>query len=116
MEKDKSGKSALATGGLAALLGSACCLGPLVLVTLGVSGAWIGYLTRLEPYRPIFVGTALVAMYFAWRRLYRPPGECAPGEICAVPQVRRGYRALFWLVLALAIVALVFPYVLPMFY
>ncbi|EMR15037.1 mercuric transport protein, partial [Klebsiella quasipneumoniae] len=30
-----------------------CCLGPLVLIALGFSGAWIGNLTVLEPYRPI---------------------------------------------------------------
>jgi mercuric ion transport protein len=59
-------------GGLAAILVSACCLGPLVLVLLGVSGARIGNLTRLEPYRPFFLGAALIAMFFAWRRIFRP--------------------------------------------
>jgi mercuric ion transport protein len=39
------------TGGLAAILASTCCLGPLVLVALGFSGAWIGNLTVLEPCR-----------------------------------------------------------------
>ena len=41
------GRGALAAGGLAAILASTCCLGPLVLVTLGFSGAWIGNLTVL---------------------------------------------------------------------
>jgi mercuric ion binding protein len=44
----------------------------LVLIALGFSGAWIGNLTVLEPYRPIFIGAALVALFFAWRRIYRP--------------------------------------------
>lgn len=56
------GRGALLTGGLAAILASTCCLGPLVLITLGVSGAWIGNLTLLEPYRPIFIGAAVVAL------------------------------------------------------
>ncbi len=111
-----TGRGALAAGGLAALLASACCLGPLVLVLLGFSGAWIGNLTALEPYRPLFIGAALVSMFFAWRRIYRPALQCEPGEACAMPQVRRIYRFIFWVVAALVLVALVFPYVLPVFY
>jgi len=52
----------LAAGGVAAILASTCCLGPLILVLLGFSGAWIGNLTVLEPYRPFFLGLALVAL------------------------------------------------------
>jgi mercuric ion transport protein len=44
----------------------------LVLITLGISGAWIGNLAALESYRPWFIGAALVAMTFAWRQIYRP--------------------------------------------
>jgi len=51
----KTGSGALLVGGLTALLASTCCLGPLVLVALGFSGAWIGNLTVLEPYRPYFM-------------------------------------------------------------
>jgi mercuric ion transport protein len=57
------------------------------LIALGFSGAWIGNLTVLEPYRPIFIGAALVALFFAWRRIYRPAQACKPGEVCAIPQV-----------------------------
>ncbi|MDP1346390.1 mercuric transporter MerT family protein, partial [Klebsiella pneumoniae] len=71
MSESKSGRSALALGGLAAILASTCCLGPLLLVALGFSGAWIGNLTVLEPYRPLFIGAALVAMAFAYRRIFR---------------------------------------------
>jgi len=116
MSNSRSGRGPLAAGGIAALFASACCLGPLVLITLGVSGAWIGNLTALEPYRPIFIGVALVAMFFAWRRIFRPAEQCRPGEICAVPQVRAGYKMIFWAVTALILVALLFPYALPLFY
>ena len=51
MSEPKSGRGALAAGGLAAILASACCLGPLILVLLGFSGAWIANLAVLEPYR-----------------------------------------------------------------
>lgn len=116
MSEPGSGRNALVAGGLAALLASTCCLGPLVLVALGVSGAWIGNLSALEPYRPLFLGAALIAMYFAYRRIFRPVQDCQPGEVCAVPQVRRAYQVVFWIVAALVVVALAFPYVLPLFY
>ncbi len=112
----KSGRGALVAGGLAAFLASTCCLGPLVLVTLGISGAWIGNLSLLEPYRPLFIGAALVAMFFAYQRIFRPAQDCIPGEVCAVPSVRRAYRLVFWAVAALVVVALAFPAVMPLFY
>src|SRR5258706_5276562 len=109
-------KTALATGGLAAILASACCLGPLVLVSVGLSVAWIGNLTRLDPFRPIFIGAALVAMFFAQRRIFRPAADCKPGEVCALPENRRAYKIIFCLVAALILIALGFPYVIPYFY
>lgn len=112
----REGRGPLFAGGLAAILASTCCLGPLLLVTLGFSGAWIGNLTALEPYRPLFIGVALVAMFFAWRRIHRPAPDCKPGDVCAIPQVRRTYRFLFWVVAALVLVALGFPFVAPFFY
>lgn len=116
MPQPKTGRGSLAAGGVAALLASACCLGPLVLITLGVSGAWIGNLAALEPYRPLFIGVALVALFFAWRRIFRPVEECQPGEVCAIPRVRTAYKAIFWIVALLVLIALVFPYTLPWFY
>ncbi|MXS77397.1 mercuric ion transporter MerT [Nitrosomonas sp. JL21] len=113
---NKTESTALAVGGVAAILASTCCLGPLVLVALGFSGAWIGNLTVLEPYRPWFIGAALVALFFAWRRIYRPQQDCRPGEVCALPQVRRTYKLIFWVVAVLVLIALGFPYVLPLFY
>ena len=113
-QKDVSG--ALIAGGLAAILASTCCLGPLVLITLGFSGAWIGNLTVLEPYRPILIGVALIAMFFAWRRIYRPETECKPGEVCALPQTKRADKVIFWIVAMLVLVALSFSYLAPLFY
>ncbi len=113
---DRTGSGALLVGGVAAILASTCCLGPLVLVALGSSGAWIGNLTLLEPYRPFFIGGALVALFFAGRRIFRPAQACEPGEMCAVPQTRRFYKIVFGIVSALALIALVYPYVAKFFY
>ena len=116
MSQPQNGRGVLVAGGLAAILASTCCLGPLVLIALGFSGAWIGNLTVLEPYRPIFIGAALVALLFAYRRIWRPATLCKPGEVCAVPQVKRTYKILFWVVAALVLIALAFPYIAPFFY
>ncbi|MGE0805079.1 MAG: mercuric ion transporter MerT [Burkholderiaceae bacterium] len=124
MNKDSSttqgnggdGRVALATGFVTAILASTCCLGPLVLITLGFSGAWISNLTVLEPYRPIFIGAALVALLLAARRIWAKSPTCEPGQVCAVPRVQRGYKLLFGIVVALVIVALGFPLVAPWFY
>ncbi len=116
MSESRNGRGALLTGGLAAILASTCCLGPLVLIALGFSGAWSGSLTVLEPYRPFFIGAALVALFFAYRRIFRPAQVCIPGEVCADPQVSTIYKLVFWVVTALVLVALAFPYILPLFY
>ncbi|SPP63976.1 mercuric ion transporter MerT [Nitrospira lenta] len=114
--KAKNGRGALGIGGLAAVLASICCLGPLVLVTIGVSGAWISNLTVLEPYRPILIGAALVALFFAYWRIFRPSEACKPGAVCAVPQVKTAYKLIFGIVAALTGIALAFPYILPLLY
>ncbi|MFP5211439.1 MAG: mercuric ion transporter MerT [Acidobacteriota bacterium] len=116
MASEKSKSGVLAVGGLAAVLASTCCLGPLVLLALGFSGAWIGNLAKLEPYRPLFIVVALLTLFFAWRRIYRPAEKCLPGEVCALPQTKRLYKILFWTVAILVLIALSFPYVAPLFY
>ena len=108
--------TALAVGGIAALLAGACCVGPLLFVSVGLGGAWLSNLTALEAYRPLFAGAALVCLAFAWRRIFRPDAECKPGEVCAIPVVRSGYKVIFWIVAALLLFMLVFPYFGPLFY
>lgn len=111
-----AGGGALLAGGIAAILASTCCLGPLVLITIGVSGAWISNLTVLEHYQPIFVGAAVIALLLAWRPIWRPASACEPGQVCAIPRVNRAYRILFWIAVALVLVALGFPVIAPWFY
>lgn len=107
---------ALAAGGIAALLSGACCVAPLVLVSAGLGGAWLASLQLFAPYRPLSIGVALAALGFAGWRLYRPAAGGKPGEVCAVPRARRGYRIGFWSVAALLLVMLGFPYFAPLFY
>lgn len=94
----------------AAIGASLCCIGPLVLLALGIGGAWISYLTALEPYRPIFIGITLLFLAMAFRKLYLVPQACAPGDACAVPATRRNQRIIFWIVAVLLVALLTFPY------
>ena len=111
LSEPKSGRSALALGGVAAILASTCCLGPLVLVALGFSGAWIGNLTALEPYQPIFAGVSLAFIGFgAWRLRRKRQVACADGY-CATPQSDRIAKIGLWTAATLVVLAVGFPYV-----
>lgn len=105
-------KSSMVAAALAAVGASACCAGPLILLSLGIGGAWIGNLTALEPYRPIFVALVAVFMVMAWRRLYREP-TYAPGDVCAIPEVAARQRTIFWVVLAMVCLMAASPWLLP---
>lgn len=103
---------------LAGIAASACCVGPLILLLLGFGGAWIGNLTALEPYRPIFIGMASVALFIAFQRIYRPRLEqsCEEVEVCAAPYVNNIYKRLFIGVLILVLTSIVSPYLVPLIY
>jgi mercuric ion transport protein len=117
MSESQHSRRFLFIGGLGAVLASLCCLGPLLLLALGFSGAWLANLTALEPYRPGFIILSLVALFFAWQRIFRPmPGSCQPGELCAQSLTRRRHALIFWGVVLLLLLALTFPYFLPLFY
>jgi mercuric ion transport protein len=99
---------------LAAIIGSLCCVAPLVLLTLGISGAWISQLTALEPYRPIFIGIALVFIGLAFRQLYIVPARCPPGEACANRRLQRRQRQVFWAVVVGLAALIAFPWYAPL--
>ena len=63
-------KLVAAGGVLAAIAASSCCIVPLLLFSLGVSGAWIGNLTRLAPYQPIFVAMTLACLGYGYRLVW----------------------------------------------
>ena len=111
------GKAGLIGGALAALATVVCWAGPLVLVSIGVSGAWVANLTVLAPYKWALILVALGCMGYAWHKIYRvqPADGCEP-DPCVEPQTNRLYRVMFWIVSALVLAALVSPYLLPLFY
>lgn len=56
------------------------------------------------------IGIAVAALVFAWRKIYRPIAQCEPGQVCADPGNRRGYKIAFWIVAAFVAVSAAFPY------
>jgi mercuric ion transport protein len=103
---------------LAGIAASACCTGPLVLLLLGFGGAWIGSLTALEPYRPIFIGVAVIALFIAYLRIYRPRLKLSCGEVglCTKPSANNLYKRLFIGVLVVVLVSVFSPYLVPLIY
>ena len=100
---------------LAAVTASVCCLGPLLLLGLGVSGAWIGTLTALEPVRPVFSVLALGFLGFAFYRTgsRRAAEQCAEGSHCARRGSARFNRIPLWLATVAVLGLLTFPYAAP---
>lgn len=106
----------LAAGGvLGALAASSCCIVPLVLFGLGVSGAWIGNLTRLAPYQPYFLAATAACLSYGYWLVYRS-GEraCADGEVCARPLPNRIVKAGLVLATILVLGALAFDFLAPL--
>jgi mercuric ion transport protein len=102
-------------GLLAAVAASSCCILPLVLFGLGVSGAWIGNLTRLAPYQPYFIVATLACIGIGYWLLYRSSTvSCADGEACARPLSRRFVKVALVVATALVIVAFGFDFIAPL--
>lgn len=101
-----------AAGGIVgALLASSCCVVPLLLVTVGVTGAWIGKLTALEPYSPIFAGIAILCIGLGfWHVYFRGTGACATQRSVMVT------KALLWFAAVLTVIALTTDWWAPLFY
>lgn len=108
-------RGSLLASGLAALGASVCCVGPLVLLSLGIGGAWISSLTALEPLRPWFVMATLIFLMLAFRHLYRQPQACASGTACADAIVRGRQRLIFWIVAVVVLALLSAPWLAPYF-
>lgn len=95
------------------ILASLCCVGPFVLVMLGVSGAWIGSLRSFEPYRPLFILLTVGFLIAGFYSVYKKPTEvCEPGSICAVPQTKRVSKIVLWTTTIFVVFLLILPYLI----
>ena len=100
---------------IAAIGASACCIGPLVLLSLGIGGAWMSTLTSMEAVRPFFLIATLVFIGLAFRKLYLTPESCATEEACNSASVKRNQRIVFWVGSVFLTGLLAFPWYAPLF-
>jgi mercuric ion transport protein len=103
-------------GILGALAAASCCVVPFALFMLGVSGAWIGNLTALKPYQPVFAIIAIGFLGYGFYHVYKKPKvACAEDSYCARPGSGRLTKIGLWTATVLIVVALVFPKIAPLF-
>jgi mercuric ion transport protein len=111
-------KGGLATFSLiGAFLASTCCVVPLVFVTLGISGAWIGNLTALEPYKPYLIAATVILLGAGFWQVYvKPKPVCEKDSYCANPVSGRIIQGVLWLATLLVLLAATIAYWAPLFY
>ncbi len=103
----------MAAGGILAALGaSSCCILPLVLFSLGVSGAWVGNLTALAPLKPYFITIAIGFLAYGFYTVYHKP-KCADGAVCARPLPSKWVRFSLWGATILITVATFWTWIAP---
>jgi mercuric ion transport protein len=104
------------SGVLGALAASSCCIVPLVLFGIGVSGAWIGNLTRLAPYQPYFIAVTAACLGGGyWLRYRSRKIACADGDVCARPLPNRIVTMSLILATVLVIGVLALDLLAPLF-
>ena len=107
---------AILVASLAAIGASVCCVVPLVLVLMGISGAWIANLTAMDAWRPGFSVATLLCLAVAFWSLYGPSSRCRTDGACISPQVLVRRRRWLWLAAVGIATLLLFPYYVVWFF
>jgi mercuric ion transport protein len=102
---------------LGAAAGSLCCVLPLILFGLGVSGAWIGNLARLAPYQPYVIAVTVACLGGGYWLVYRSSKvACTEGKVCIRPLPARLIKSALVVATALVVVALLVDYIVPILF
>ncbi len=110
---DASKKRYVAFGAIAGAIGaSACCILPLVLFSMGITGAWMANLTAMTPYKPYFIAATMGFLAYGYWLVYRPQ-PCEAGETCARPLPNRLVKSALWLSTALVLMAFFWKWIAP---
>lgn len=113
---DQKGNVAAFGGVLGAVLASSCCIAPLVLVTLGASGAWIGNLTALKAYQPFFVTATLAFLSLGFWQVYAKPKPACDDGTCEMPLSATLVKVVLWVATGLVVLAITVDVWAPLFY
>jgi mercuric ion transport protein len=99
----------LAGSVIGGILASVCCIGPLVLALLGISGA--AFARSFEPLRPYFLVATYALLAGAFYSTYRPaPKECGPGEACEMPGTNLLGKVMLWIATVVVVLTTAFPW------
>ena len=113
----KTGHIAALASLVGAVLASSCCVIPLVLVTLGASGAWVGNLSALNPYKGYFAAVTLGFLGAGfWQAYFKKDTACEEGSYCATPNSGRVTKVALWAATILTLLALTVDWWAPLFY
>jgi len=106
----------LAAGGvLGAIAASSCCILPLLFVSVGLTGTWIGGLSALAPFKPLVVTATLGVLGYGYYLVYWKTEEaCAPDQACARPISTRIVKFLIWVATIVVLLAASFDYIAPL--
>jgi len=112
----RRGQTLMAAGGLlGALAASSCCILPLALFGLGVSGAWIGNFAQLAPYQPYFIAATIAFLAGGYWTVYRSSRlVCAEDAACARPLPTRLVKSALTVATVLVIAAVGFDLLAPL--
>jgi len=95
---------------------AACCLLPFVLISLGITSAWVGTLDQLATFKWYFVGaTAVLLGYGFFVAYFRPRPMCSSGPACRKCAPSRTIRVSLWIGLVFAVAGLLFEQIEPIF-
>lgn len=105
-----------AGGLIGAIPASTCCIVPFILLTLGISGAWISHVTALAPYQPLFLIASLGFLAAGFWKVYgKPKSSCEEGSACATTRSDKGVKVALWMATLLIVSAFGMELIGPLF-
>lgn len=116
-QSDRNAGGLWAGGSVAgAIFASSCCIAPLVFISLGISGAWIGNLTALEPFKWVFISLATVFIVMGFRHHRNREHSCEDTRDCVRPRSSRLVTMALWLASTLVAASASSDMWAPLFY
>lgn len=91
---------------LTAVLASSCCIGPLILAAVGMSG--LSFIGSIAPYRPVFIGITFALIGASYYFTYGRKKPCCPGE--SAKRRRWAQEVPLWAITAIAVGLVAFTY------
>ena len=117
IKSDKTTKKIIATGGLlGAIAASTCCVLPVILFALGISGAWISNLVSLARYKPFFIVLSLVFIGTGFWMVYFKPQISIPkvqSTSCYRPFSEKTIKIMLWSATIIILIVFLIPYIAP---